>query len=768
MKQSPAQLSSHPGGDRRPPFPFRAGGLFAAEEGGHVSGETRCAQPALWLLILVFLGLVGAYAALTPPFEAPDAGAHYSYIVHLHRARSLPSIDEEHAAISHQLVQQPPLYYGLAALASAGASVERGLDLLRPNPQYLKGLTFRATATVYEAPWEAQLPVWIARLVSALGGALALCATFLLVRALFPGETMLAFAAASIVAFNPRFLFSAATITNDAWAAGTAALAMWLLVRAAAAPERTWGWWWAGCALGLAALTKYSNLALGLPALFVLLTALRRNGRAMALSATALLTGAFAVAGFWYARNLWLYHQPVPLAPMLAALPDLARPQPLSFEQMLAQLPLVQQSFWGEFGYGVLSPPYILQTMQIATLLALVGLLVCALRLTLRRRSQLSSDCAGRTTFALALSLLWTVGVLFSLLNWMRLVNFTAQGRLLYPAIAPIALLLALGWRAFLPARLHRPALAVIPLLFLGVAVSQLGVLADAYRLPPPLQEPVEPDRPVHAQFDHGIELLGADFPNGAAINPGEALPLTLYWTTHRPIEEFFTLFIHLTDQHGEMLYQFDGVPVAGKHPTPQWIPGALFRDSYWLRPMPTTTDALATLTVGFYPYDDPGRRLAILDAAGRPIDDVVRLARVRINAVAPTCPSHATPQARWQNGIQLLDVEAASPIDDEALTVRLLWTTDRILHADYTVFVQALDAHGQVVAQIDRWPQDGAYPTSTWRPGDCVEDVYRFENLPATWERIILGMYDAQVQRLLLEEGTDFIEVLSGGEGRR
>ncbi len=763
MKKPPAQLSGHDGGDRRPPFLSRAGGLFAAEEGDHASGEPRRAQTALWLLSLVFLGLVGGYAALTPPFEAPDAGAHYSYIVHLRQTRSLPSIDEEHAAISHQLVQQPPLYYGLAALASAGTPVERGMDLLRPNPQYLKGLTFRATATVHEAPWEARLPVWIARLVSALGGVLALCATFLLARTLFPGETILAFAAASIVAFNPRFLFSAATITNDAWAAGTATLAMWLLVRAAAAPERTWGWWWAGCALGVAALTKYSNLALGLPALFILLTALRRNGRAMALPA-----GAFTVAGFWYARNLWLYHQPVPLAPMLAALPDLARPQPLSFEQMLAQLPLVQQSFWGEFGYGVLSPPHILQTMQIVTLMAPVGLLICALRLTLRHRSQPSSDCAGRTTFALALSLLWTVGILLSFFNWMRLVNFTAQGRLLYPAIAPIALLLALGWRALLPARLRRPMLAMIPVLFLLLAISQLSVLADAYRLPQPIQEPVEPDRPVHARFEHGIELLGADFPEGATINAAEALPLTLYWTTHRPIEEFFTLFIHLTDEHGEMLYQFDGVPVAGKHPTPQWIPGAPFRDSYWLRPRPTTTEALATLTVGFYPYDDPGRRLAILDPDGQPIDDVVRLARMRVNLVAPTCPVHATPQARWQNGIQLLDVETAPLIADEALTVRLLWTTDRIVHADYTVFVQALNAHRQVVAQIDRWPQEGAYPTSTWRPGDCVEDIYRFENLPSTWERIILGMYDAQVQRLLLEEGMDFIEVLPGGEGRR
>jgi hypothetical protein len=90
------------------------------------------------------------------------------------------------------------------------------------------------------------------------------------------------------------------------------------------------------------------------------------------------------------------------------------------------------------------------------------------------------------------------------------------------------------------------------------------------------------------------------------------------------------------------------------------------------------------------------------------------------------------------------------------------VWTTEHVLHADYTVFLQALNAQGQVIAQIDRWPQDGDYPTSTWRPGDCVEDVYQFERLPSDWKRIILGLYDAQVQRLLLEDGADFAEVLS------
>jgi hypothetical protein len=77
------------------------------------------------LLVLLFSGLVAGYAKVLPPFEAPDADAHYKYIVYLHQTRRLPFIDEQHATLSHQLVQQPPLYYLLAALAGAGTSVER-------------------------------------------------------------------------------------------------------------------------------------------------------------------------------------------------------------------------------------------------------------------------------------------------------------------------------------------------------------------------------------------------------------------------------------------------------------------------------------------------------------------------------------------------------------------------------------------------------------------------------------------------------------------
>lgn len=72
-------------------------------------------------------------------------------------------------------------------------------------------------------------------------------------------------AAVAVAVFNPQFLYTAVSITNDGWAAGAVAL---VLATAAQATLRTGfaaGWSWVGLALGLASLTKYSALVVAVP-----------------------------------------------------------------------------------------------------------------------------------------------------------------------------------------------------------------------------------------------------------------------------------------------------------------------------------------------------------------------------------------------------------------------------------------------------------------------------------------------------------------------
>jgi hypothetical protein len=92
------------------------------------------------------------------------------------------------------------------------------------------------------------------------------------------------------------------------------------------------------------------------------------------------------------------------------------------------------------------------------------------------------------------------------------------------------------------------------------------------------------------------------------------------------------------------------------------------------------------------------------------------------------------------------------------------MWQATEIVHTDYTVFLQALDESGQLVAQIDQRPQGGQFPTLTWRAGDRIPDRLEFETLPGDWQRIIIGLYDRNGDRLPLmgeNAGQDFYTLL-------
>ena len=55
--------------------------------------------------------------------------------------------------------------------------------------------------------------------------------------------------------------------------------------------------------------------------------------------------------------------------------------------------------------------------------------------------------------------------------------------------------------------------------------------------------------------------------------------------------------------------------------------------------------------------------------------------------------------------------------------------------------------------------PQDNAYPTSLWLPGEFVADTYSLPALPDV-ERVRVGLYNPQTGvRLALNEGGSFIE---------
>jgi hypothetical protein len=134
-------------------------------------------------------------------------------------------------------------------------------------------------------------------------------------------------------------------------------------------------------------------------------------------------------------------------------------------------------SFWGQFGW--MSLPLVggspwegaLWLMCIGGLAGTLAWLLRPWREPWRRRA------------VVLLLLMIIAGVLLPLLNAYTAPRNQAiqQGRYLFPALTPVALLLALGWRTLLPPRLRAPGLVLGLLFALGFAGAALYMIAGFY-----------------------------------------------------------------------------------------------------------------------------------------------------------------------------------------------------------------------------------------------------------------------------------------------
>ena len=93
-----------------------------------------------------------------------------------------------------------------------------------------------------------------------------------------------------------------------------------------------------------------------------------------------------------------------------------------------------------------------------------------------------------------------------------------------------------------------------------------------------------------------------------------------------------------------------------------------------------------------------------------------------------------------------------------------LHWQALREMTEDYTVFVHLTLADGQLVSQQDVQPLGGAKPTTSWTPGEMVDDPYELAipvgALPgAYW--LWVGMYSQNTMKRLpiVESGKAQVE---------
>lgn len=708
------------------------------------------------VLLGVFLITGAIYGVVTPVFEAPDEPWHYAYAVHLADGGGLPVQSLEEDQPWRQEGSQPPLYYALGALLLRPLDLGGAEHIATYNPHVELGVpSARANVNMVlhgdgeGHPYQGHiLGVHLVRTLSILLSASTIWVTYRLTLELFPDSEWLAVGAAAINAFTPQFLFIGSSVNNDSAIALLASLVLWLLVRLAKGERRAKSLIWLGVILGLAGLAKLSGLGLWALAgiTFLWLAWKERSLRVVVWQAGMVFAVAAFISGWWYVRNWMLYGDITGANVMLQIVGRRAHAPDIW--GLLSEIHGLGVSYWAIFGwFNILADKWVYVVFEILVGAAVLGWGIALARCLLQRRVSID--------LRFALPVTWSGIVLFSLARWTRMTPAT-QGRLLFPAIGAISMMLAWGIIHWVPSRWHHLMVGLVALLLWGVALAQpFSVVAPAYDRPNLLglhQIPLGAND-VMADYGDRIRLVACEFER-SAMHPGEVLKVTLYWQALKVMDENYSVFIHLVGPDGQPMGQADSYPGGGMYPTRQWMSGEIVKDVYWV---PVEADVEAALAVdvevGLYVLSEYSN-LSMTDALGRPVGRVVA---GRIKVAPNTMPDYNIPnRVLYELGSQiaLIGYEIADPNVEpgECLRVDLYWQSLAPATADYTVFVHLLDSDDRQWSQGDKRPQKG-YSTLLWEVGEIVLDRCEIpvplDSSPGKY-RISVGMYRADnMQRL-------------------
>jgi Dolichyl-phosphate-mannose-protein mannosyltransferase len=581
------------------------------------------AAPKFWLfaIVAVFLVLGSIYSVTVPLFESPDEVWHFAFADHLAKGGGLPVFSAGKSAFLRE-GGQPPLFYAAVALAILPIDRSDFPSWVRFNashPAITRGAT-SDTPNIFihsareDPPWTGSvLAIHVARMVSLLFGALTIVGIFVAGQK-FTGRNDLALLSAALVAFTPQFVYISASVNNDSLIAATATWVGAIALEFSSANFQVSKQYavWAGVLLGLGLLSKLSGLIL-LPLVGIawlirwqsqhpnvtLENWLYRLGRepgarsgGLAQSGSGSRNPPFAisarlgtefgrlilfigtavlVSGWWYARNIVLYGDPLGWSVWLSDL-GVRTPTPTLW-QLLPELPALFRTYWADFG-GLQFGDAVYVILAAITVIALVGFI----------KFQISNFKSPTSNFEHQISnlmflALW-LGIVFAgVLRYMQTTP-AAQGRLLFPVLVPIGVLMASGLSAW-TRRAWLPGIVTVALLALTLAAPFL-LIRPAFAKPVLAQLPTDA-QPAQAQFGDCVELIGVRFSTDH-VEPGGTLRVTTYWRALPDIPRDQRLLIRLMRPDGSSAGQLDATLGTNLYPTTLWRPGQIIVDSHVVR----------------------------------------------------------------------------------------------------------------------------------------------------------------------------------------
>ena len=710
-------------------------------------------------IVISFLVLAVIYSLTTPIFEASDEVSHYAVVQSLADTGALPVQRPGVKTPWDQEGSQPPLYYALMSPLARLIDTRDAAARMYRNPHAAPGdpsldanrnLVIHLPAEAF--PWRnTALVVHVIRLLSILMGAGTIALSYLIARRIFPDQRTrsIPLGTALLIAFNPMFIFISASVNNDNLTILLTSLALYLGVECWYEPAGRIGrLGWGrrlllGVVLGGAALSKISGLTL-LPIIGLMMTIrhLRvRDWRGWIVSGVLIAVPVLLMAGWWYVRNVQLYNELFGLNTMAS----IAGPRALSLLDLVPEFDGFRYSYWALFGaVNIVTFPLAYVIFDLFTLVSGIGVVIWFAR---NRRSE---------RFVLLFILaLYVLLVLVGVVRW-TMMTPASQGRLMFPAISAIALLMWLGWETIfnvqtsnsqsptstrsvqsLTSNWRKLRWAMPVFMLLVAAVIPFGDIAPAYAGPQMITEQQLPSdlKRLDVDYEDRLRLIGYRLAEPMART--DSVEFTLYWQCLKPMTADYSIFTIIYGRQLQEVGKRDAYPYHGLYATSQCQPGQVFADPYQI---PIETSGAFTPTVL---RAQIGLRNGQTDTELAPIAGGQTLSAVMLNVgkLVDTLPAERYQTVDYQLGDDIHLLDASIVRRNDASYLSTTWTTTATLPEAYTMFVHILDAGGNLIGQADGQPLNGDYPTDWWSPGETIIDG-RPLALPPGADRVTIGLY--------------------------
>jgi 4-amino-4-deoxy-L-arabinose transferase-like glycosyltransferase len=409
------------------------------------------------VILVAYAALAAGYLTRTPIWQNPDEPAHYNYVAFVAETGGLPEL----RAGDWDLALLERLKTGTLQPTDSVASIR--YEAWQPPLFYL------AAAPVYRLGPTADVASVVLRLrvFDAVLGAVTLGVAYLVAREALSAP--LAVFVPAVIVGVPMFTAVSAAIGADPLANLLAAAALLPLVRRMRRSVGGIRWPLAtGALIGLGVLAK---LALAIFVLLALGVILARSARPR-LEALVLLASTGLVVAPWLVHQVTTYGwaDPFALGRHAAVVQDQPRFPGLSPGYVADFATTTFHSFWAQFGWmALVAPTRLYWAWALLSLAAVAGLA--------RRRQWLAQPTTRLVLATLVTAILAYIGYNLSFQQF--------QGRYLFTALAPIAILLVAGWAAWLPARLAPWGLGLLAALLLALnAYALVRVLEPGFAAP--------------------------------------------------------------------------------------------------------------------------------------------------------------------------------------------------------------------------------------------------------------------------------------------